>query len=101
MDEARLAEEYRQKHSTCDIQQHPWHAVFGAGAEAGYRSALTELDALRAENARLRGALSESCDAVAWLLEEDWTPDCDPGPCDGIRSGLQRWRAALEAGSRE
>lgn len=25
---------YQQKHSTCDIQQHPWQAVFGAGFEA-------------------------------------------------------------------
>jgi len=34
-DEIAATNEYQSKHSTCDIQKHPWQAVFGAGFQAG------------------------------------------------------------------
>lgn len=34
-DEIESVLAYLKKHATCDIQQHPWQAVFGAGFEAG------------------------------------------------------------------
>src|SRR4051812_10765590 len=56
-DEIAAIDAYRQKHSTCDIQKHPWQAVFGAGFEAGRDHAAAEREAREAECARLRTAL--------------------------------------------
>ena len=53
-----------------------------------------------AENARLRERVAEldvmlgqACEAVNWLLDQDWPKDMDPGP--GIRTDLAKWLAAL------
>lgn len=55
---------------------------------------------LKAENARLRERVAEldvmlgqACEAVNWLLDQDWPKDMDPGP--GIRTDLAKWLAAL------
>lgn len=52
------------------------------------------------ENARLRERvaaldvmLGQACEAVNWLLDQDWPKDMDPGP--GIRTDLAKWLAAL------
>jgi len=53
--ETRAVSEYHQKHSTCDIQKHPWPGVFGAGFEAGRKWQRAQ-DALAAGGARDAGA---------------------------------------------
>ena len=39
---------HQEKHATCDIQSHPWHAVFGAGFEAGWQAAEAEVTRYKA-----------------------------------------------------
>lgn len=52
-------EHYRRMHADCDIQQHPWQAVFGAGFGAGHRAARSAaLDTSEQRNARLEAALN-------------------------------------------
>src|SRR5678810_300246 len=67
--EIRALDAYQQKHTTCDIQRHPWHAVFGAGfaagmawerqteLENGLRAARRRAEDAEAEATRLRAAL--------------------------------------------
>lgn len=45
-DEIEAIHEYERQHATCDIQQHPWQAVFGAGYEAGHARQRAEIERL-------------------------------------------------------
>lgn len=59
----------------------------------GVRSLIAEVDALRERVAELDVMLGQACEAVNWLLDQDWPKDMDPGP--GIRTDLAKWLAAL------
>lgn len=69
-----------------------------AADEEHIRRVCRQRDERGAERDALRAALAESCEAVAWLLDDRPASD-DPGP--GIRSALVRWRAVLEPASSE
>jgi hypothetical protein len=46
--------EYQRKHATCDIQNHPWQGVFGAGYVAGVATLTARAEAAEQREAALR-----------------------------------------------
>lgn len=97
---------YSDKHSTCDIQKHPWEAVFGAGFDAGRKEAEAALESAQAEGARLRETLEWYGDKNNYTLTEGiFVHEAEPGHMQSLSYSSspvsedlgRRARATLEA----